>query len=566
MEIRMGLIMGGKSAVVGTIEVHEGDLVEPGQTLLNTETGKGNRPFKSTVSGMITRICVEAGRQVRTGDVLFECTETGAASSETAVRENASSREHRQEHLEADVAIIGAGPGGYVTAIYAARKGLKTVLVEKGRLGGTCLNRGCIPTKALLQSAHVYETVRQAREFGIDTGDAVPDIGKIFERKDRICSENRRGIGFLLDSSHVTLIEGTAKVSADRTVAVKGSGTDYGIKAGRVILATGSRPSMPPWAQADVCMDSEGALSDTHIPGSLVIIGAGVIGMEFAFMYAAYGCRVQVIEYMDHILGPTDPQAAAVAAKAAQEKGIRIDLSSRVVRIVETDAGEAVVFYEKDGKEHAAGAEKVLVAVGRAPDFNEEAMSGAGICFDKKGIRTDANLETSVKGIYAIGDVNGRLQLAHAASAQGISVIDHILGNDAGQGTGDGRENPPVIPSVIFTTPEIASAGKSESQCREEGIAVKTSVFPFSGNGKAKIQGETEGFVKLVMDEESRRLLGGVIVGPDASALIGCVTAAITNGLTDRGLAGSIFPHPTTSEAIWEAAMGLSAGCIHYHE
>ena len=593
MKIRMGLIMGGKSAVVGTIEVHEGDLVEPGQTLLNTETGKGNRPFKSTVSGVITRICVEEGGQVQTGDVLFECTETEAASPETAVRENASPRERKQEYMEADVAIVGAGPGGYVAAIYAARQGLKTVLVEKGQLGGTCLNRGCIPTKALLQSAHIYETVRKAGEFGIDTGDAVPDIRKIFERKDRICGENRRGIQFLLDSRRVTLIEGTAKVSADRTVAVKGAGTDYEIKAGHVILATGSRPSRPPWAQADVCMDSTGALSDACIPDSLVIIGAGVIGMEFAFMYAAYGSRVHVIEYMDHMLGPTDPQAAAVVAKAAREKGIRIDLSSKVVRIVETDTREAVVFYEKDGKEHAAVAGKVLVAVGRVADFDGEAMSGAGIHFDKTGICTDGNMETSVKGIYAIGDVNGRLQLAHAASAQGISVIDHILGEDAGRESadaghgalgagygagknrynrseggrsGNSKEKSPVIPSVIFTTPEIASAGKSESQCREEGIAVKTGVFPFSGNGKAKIQGETEGFVKLIMEEESRRLLGGVIVGPDASALISCVTAAITNGLTDRGLAGSIFPHPTTSEAIWEAAMGLSVGCIHYHE
>ena len=486
MEIKMGLIMGGKPAVAGTIEVRAGDWVEPGQTLLNTETGKGNRPFKSMVSGRITRICVEEGSQIRTGDVLFEYEEAdggngtdgrgpGSAGHAGACRDI--------KRMDTDVAVIGGGPGGYVTALYAAGRGLRVVLIEKDQLGGTCLNRGCIPTKALLQSAHLYDALRRAGEFGISADRIRVDMDKVFDRKDRICRENRSGISFLLDSSHVTVITGTAQVLPDRTVAVKDGNPGYEIKAGHVVLATGSRPVMPDWARSPVCMDSREALDSRAIPHSLIIVGAGVIGMEFAFLYAAFGCRVHVIEYMDHMLGNTDAQACAVIAEAAREKGIRIDLSSRVTRVLGTDSGEAVVFYEKDGAEHAANAQKVLVAVGRAPEMDREALELAGIGFDKKGIKTGENLETSMKGVYAIGDVNGRIQLAHAASAQGIQVIDRILGQKDRETDGMIKSpaiREPVIPSVIFTSPEIGSAGKSEEQCRQENIKVKVSVFPKS--------------------------------------------------------------------------------------
>lgn len=578
MEIKMGLIMGGKPAVAGTIEVRAGDWVEQGQTLLNTETGKGNRPFKSMVSGRITRICVEEGSQIRTGDVLFEYEEADGGNG-TDVGNGTDGRGPGSaghagacrdiKRMDTDVAVIGGGPGGYVTALYAAGRGLRVVLIEKDQLGGTCLNRGCIPTKALLQSAHLYDALRRAGEFGISADRIRVDMDKVFDRKDRICRENRSGISFLLDSSHVTVITGTAQVLPDRTVAVKDGNPGYEIKAGHVVLATGSRPVMPDWARSPVCMDSREALDSRAIPHSLIIVGAGVIGMEFAFLYAAFGCRVHVIEYMDHMLGNTDAQACAVIAEAAREKGIRIDLSSRVTRVLGTDSGEAVVFYEKDGAEHAANAQKVLVAVGRAPEMDREALELAGIGLDKKGIKTDENLETSMKGVYAIGDVNGRIQLAHAASAQGIQVIDRILGQKDRETDGMIKSpaiREPVIPSVIFTSPEIGSAGKSEEQCRQENIKVKVSVFPFTANGKAKIQGETEGFVKLIMEEQSRRIIGGVAAGPDASALAGCLAVAITNNLTDDGLSKTVFAHPTTSEAVWEAAMGLSTGCIHYHE
>lgn len=599
MEIRMGLIMGGKEAVIGTIEVHEGDRVEPGQTLLNTETGKGSRPFKSTAAGVISKICVTEGSKVRTGDLLFEYIEAaheeasegngGYKSGDTGMPDpgQPADRQPSSSQMKADVVIIGAGPGGYVAAVYAAKQGLKTVLVEKDQLGGTCLNRGCIPTKALLQSAHLYESIQGAEEFGITADNVSLDMDRVFRRKDRICGENRQGIKYLLDSSHVTLISGEAKISEDKTVTVTGKEGYNVIKAGNIILATGSVPVMPSWAIPSVCMDSTRALSDPHIPGSIAIIGAGVIGMEFAFLYAACGSRVYVIEFMDHMLGETDPEAAKVIHRAAKQRGIRIDLSSKVTKILETESHEAVVFYETDGTEHVANVEKVLVAVGRAPAFDPQELSGAGIHYGRKGIETDGHLETNIKGVYAIGDVNGRIQLAHAASAQGIQVVDRILGrgprgggehspgpNSAGpNSTGSNSAGPngpesngPVVPSVIFTTPEIGSVGKTEAQCRKEGIRFRTGTFPFSANGKAKIQGETEGFVKLVMEEESRRLIGGVVVGPDASALIGSITAAITSLLTDRDLSGCIFAHPTTSEAVWEAAMGLSCGSIHYHE
>lgn len=556
MEIRMGLIMGGKEAIVGKIEVCVNDFITQGQTLLNIETGKGNRPFKTIITGIVTKIYVKEGDKVKAGDILFECEEKKV---ETSNFEENIIPEKRLQKLQADIIIIGAGPGGYVSAIYAAQKGLKVILVEKEQLGGTCLNHGCIPTKTLLQSAHIYETIKNAEIFGISTQNINFDIKKIIARKEKVCKENREGIEFLLNSNNVKLIYGEATLNKDKRVVVKTKKINYyEVEAENIILATGSKSSIPSWAENSVCIDSKKALENMVIPDSIVIVGGGVIGMEFAFLYSAYGAKVKVLEYADHLLNNIDKSATEVILESSKEKNIDIILSSKVIKIIESQDNKAIIFYEQNGNENVVTADKVLISTGRIPEFDMKNMDELGVKYTKRGIVTDDNYETNIKGIYAIGDVNGKSQLAHSASNQGITVIDKILGKNL--------KLYPIIPSVIFTNPEIAQVGLTEEECINQGISIKKSIFPFIANGKAKIQNETKGFVKLIKNKENNKIIGGVIVGVDASSLISSITLAITNGLTDQDISKTIFSHPTTSEAVWEAAEGLYQGAIHYHE
>ena len=307
-----------------------------------------------------------------------------------------------------------------------------------------------------------------------------------------------------------------------------------------------------------MCIDSKKALENIVIPDSIVIVGGGVIGMEFAFLYSAYGVKVKVLEYTNHLLNNIDKSAAKVILESSKEKNIDVILSSKVIKIIESQDNKAVIFYEQDGNENVVTADKVLISTGRIPEFDMKNMDELGIKYTKKGIITDNNYETNIKGIYAIGDVNGKSQLAHSASNQGMAVIDKILGKNIKLHS--------IIPSVIFTNPEIAQVGLTEEECKNQGISIKKSIFPFVANGKAKIQNETKGFVKLIKNKENNKIIGGVIVGVDASSLISSITLAITNGLTDQDISRTIFSHPTTSEAVWEAAEGLYQGAIHYHE
>lgn len=547
MEIKMPPIMGKAPNIVGTIAVEKDQFVSEGQVLANVETGKGNRPIKVGSSGRIAEILCQEGQEVKAGQTLFLLDEMDADNLPA-------------EPLKTELFVIGGGPGGYVAALYAAKFGISTVLAEQSRLGGTCLNCGCIPTKALIQSAHMYQTIKACGEFGIAAEPPRPDGAAIFRRKDRICEELRAGVEGLLQADGVTVVEGHASFIGEHTAVVTQGKRETEVHFEHAIIATGSTPSVPSFGTLlpDSVMDSERALSAGHFDRSVVIIGGGVIGMEFAFLYRSMDMQVYVVEYLDHILGNVDADVSELIAAQAAERGIRIFTGSKVTGILRSDSGETLVTFEQDGQIRTLVAQSVLTATGRRPVTDGLNLEAAGVArTDRGAVAINEQMQTNVPHIYAIGDVTGKVALAHGASHQGIVAVDAIRGFPH-------EMDYDAIPSVIFTAPEAACVGKSEQTCKKLGIPVRVSKFPFSANGKAKIMGETVGFVKLICHAESGILLGGVIVGPDASALISTLTTAVTQGLTHEQLSRVIFAHPTTSEAIHEADLGLSVGMLHY--
>lgn len=547
MEIKMPPIMGKGPNIVGTIEVEPGQFVQAGQTLASVETSKGSRPIKVGTGAKIVQILCHEGDEVQAGQDLF-------------LIEEMSEDDLPREPLSADLFIIGGGPGGYVTALYAAKRGLSVVLAEQKLLGGTCLNCGCIPTKALIQSAHMYKTMKAGMDFGIAASHISFDAEKIFQRKNEICTELRNGVEGLLEANKVTVVNGHAAFTGAASAVVKEGTRETVVNFKDAVIATGSTPVVPAamGPMPDFVMDSEQALNAGHFEDSVVIIGGGVIGMEFAFLYQTMGVQVYVVEFMDHILGNTDADVSQLIVEQAQDLGIRVFTGSKVTGVVRSDSGEAIVTFEQDGQLHTLVSASVLTAMGRRPVTTDLGLDAAGVELTARGaIGIDANMRTSVPHIYAIGDVTGKLALAHTASHQGIAAVDTICGEPREVDYG-------CIPSVIFTSPEVASVGKTEQECAKAEIPVVVSKFPFAANGKAKIMGEEAGFVKLIRHAESRVLLGGSIVGPDASALISTVTTAVKTGMTDLELSEVVFAHPTTSEAIHEADLGLSVGMLHY--
>ncbi|NLC97032.1 MAG: dihydrolipoyl dehydrogenase [Erysipelotrichaceae bacterium] len=440
-----------------------------------------------------------------------------------------------------DLLIIGGGPGGYGSALYAAKKGLKVALVEKEKLGGTCLNIGCIPTKTIIQSSSLYENILNSKEFGISVDNVSFDMNKIIERKDNICEKLRNGIAFSLNKSNVEIINGIAKFVDDKIVRVN----DTKIKFNNLIIATGSTFSniAIPGINNEFVINSTQALQETKIPKSITIIGGGVIGMEFAFIYKNLGVDVTVIEYLDRILSTIDLDGSKEILKLAKRSGIKILLSSKVENINKSENNTAIVTYTKKEKKEFVESEKVLLAIGRVPNIEGLEISNTSIKINKNAIIVDEHMKTNVDNIYAIGDVTNIMQLAHIATYQGIIAVENILNNPI-------KANYDVVPNVIFTNPEISSVGLIDAN-NDDYISSK---YYFRANGKAQAMNETNGFVKLIKDKKQNVIVGATIVGPDASTLISILTLAINKGMNEEDIIKTIFPHPTTSEAIHEAA------------
>ncbi len=459
--------------------------------------------------------------------------------------------------MEMDIVIIGGGPGGYVAAIRAAQLGAKVCIIEKGELGGTCLNRGCIPTKVLYRNAEVLNTLKHIDEFGIKIDSYSFSVEEIQNRKHTIVNQLVSGVEQLLKVNNIDIILGEASLKDKKTVSVLlKSGDIQEVTAKDIIIATGSIPSIPniPGITLPGVFTSENILEFNEVPNNLAIIGGGVIGMEFAGIFNALGSKVSVIEFLPSVLAQMDTDLTKRLTVSLKRKGMDINTFTKVINI-EKHNQELIITAEGKKGEVIFVVDKVLISVGRTPMTFGLNIENLGMELDGKAIKVDENYETNIPNIYAIGDVNGKNMLAHAASHQGKKVIERIMGyNDS--------HSSEVIPSCIFVFPEIASVGITENEAKEKGIEYKSSKFLFGANGKALALGEAEGLVKVIASSENE-ILGVHIMGPHASDLIHEGTLAINNNMKVENIAGMIHAHPTLSEAFEEAVLGLKGEAVH---
>ena len=446
-----------------------------------------------------------------------------------------------------DLIIIGAGPGGYRAAEYAAKKGLQVVIIEGQHVGGTCLNVGCIPTKAFARNAEVARTMANAALFGFDNVRYDFDFKRVVERKDQVIETLRSGVETLLSQPGISLVRDKAAFVDAKTVQTSSGET---FTAPNIIIATGSESKAPPFevtAPSLVC-DSSQLLADTSLPRHLCIIGAGVIGMEFASIFNAFGCQVTVVEFLRECLPSLDSDIAKRLRKSLEKQGVEFFMQSAV-----TAVSEQGVTFERKGKSTTVEADRVLIAVGRKPRL-PEGLAAAGIAFERGGIVVDENMQTSVPGIYAIGDVNGRQMLAHAATMQGLRAVNHMLANrlsiDNLQLTIDDIRLD-IMPAAIFTSPEAACVGLSEDQCKVEEKPYNCHKAYYRANGKALAMAEAEGLVKLLADEHGR-IIGCHIVGAHAADMVQEVAALMNRDTTIDQLRQITHIHPTLSEMLQE--------------
>lgn len=460
--------------------------------------------------------------------------------------------------------IIGAGPGGYETAVAAAAKGIEVYIVSAGPVGGTCLNEGCIPTKALCRNAEVLEDLRNAGKFGVEAGDFKFDISGAMARKDEVVSQLRGGIEFLLKNKLIHLVYGKASFKDSHTVAVQAEdGSTSEISSDYIIIATGSHSAMLPIPGTDLegVITSREILSIDHVPQRLCVIGAGVIGLEFASVFSSFGSEVTVLEYCKDVLPRFDTDMAKRLKQALGKRGINIETAAQVQAIEKTEEGLQVTFLKKD-KECKVLADNVLMAVGRRPAVDTLNLADAGIEFTPKGIVTDANMRTSVPHIFAVGDVRGGMMLAHVASAEGERALNTMMAEASGIvpecPLKDGIDLD-IIPSAVFTTPEVATVGMTEDTCKETGIKVKCLKSMYRANGKALAMDAPEGYCKIVAAEEGGdfipgQILGCHIIGAHASDIIQEITVLMNKKGTVDDIRKIVHPHPTLSEVILNAA------------
>lgn len=445
--------------------------------------------------------------------------------------------------MKSDLIIIGAGPGGYETALLAASRGKSVVLFNGEKLGGTCLNAGCIPTKCMVKDAAVVSACK-SDEFGVTDMNFRIDFNKVVTRRESVVSQLRDGIAGMLDKAGVKTVNAFARFKDSRTVEAEGE--EY--TADDIIIATGSvSKALPiPGADAPFVMDSTAILSIEYVPAHLVIVGGGVIGLEFASVFNAFGSEVTVIEFMKNIAPTFDSDISKRLKQSLSKRGVKILTGAAVKKIEQNDEYQIVTTYDLKGKEETVTSSDILMAVGRAPRVEGLDLEEAGVEYSKRGIAVDDDMRTNVEHIYAIGDVNARMMLAHVASYQGVRALNAIEGR---------KDNIrfDVVPAALFTDPECAMAGKTEEQCKAEGRNIKIGKSFFRANGKALAGGEPDGLCKLIFDADTDTLIGAHIMGAEAALLAQQCCDFITAGRTRGEIADTIFGHPTLSEVILAA-------------
>jgi dihydrolipoamide dehydrogenase len=465
--------------------------------------------------------------------------------------------------LDFDVIVIGAGPGGYVAAIRASQLGLKTAIVEREALGGICLNWGCIPTKALLKSGEVYEQLSHLDGYGLAVEKPSFDFDKIIQRSRGVAKNMSGGIAFLMKKHKVEVIEGEAKLEkgspAPKVIVALKAGGSRTIQAKSVILATGARarniPAIGAVSDGDKIWTYRDALAPKAMPKSLVVIGSGAIGIEFASFYRALGAEVTVVEAVDRIMPVEDEEVSKAAQKAFEKRGIKFRVGAKVTKIDKTKDGVSVAV-EVGGKSEALTAEKCIVAVGIVPNTEGLGVEALGLNLDRGHVKNDKHGATNVPGLYAIGDVAGAPWLAHKASHEGLHCVEHIAGLKGA------NVNAP-IPGCTYANPQVASVGLTEAAAKAAGYEVKAGRFPFRVNGKAVAAGETEGFVKTVFDAKTGALLGAHMIGHEVTEMVQGFGIAITMEATEEDLFNTVFAHPTMSEAMHEAALDAWGRVLH---
>ncbi len=456
-----------------------------------------------------------------------------------------------------DIIVIGAGPGGYVAAIKSAKMGFKTAIVEERRVGGTCLNRGCIPTKAMLHASSLYRELKESERFGIFSSNIGFEYGKIMEYKTDTVNKLCQGVEQLLKSNKVTLIQGKAVLEKDRTVTVTSDSNTEIYKADKIVLATGSKPSLLPIPGIDSegVMTSDDLFNLTEAPESLVIIGGGVIGVEFASIFSSLGTKVTILEALPNILGNIDKDITQNLKLILKKRGVDIHTSVKVQKI-EKSGNELICTYTEKEKDIEIKGQYVLCAAGRIPNTDGLFGEGVSISTERGRVITDEGFKTDIDGVYAIGDLIKGMQLAHLASAQGICLIEELAGHERSIDLS-------IVPSCIYTEPEIAVVGMSEAEAKEKGISIKTGKFIMTANSKSVISQEERGFIKIIADEKTKEVLGAHMMCARATDMIGEFGNAIANRLTVPQLLKAMRAHPTYNEGVGEALEEVFDAAIH---
>lgn len=461
-----------------------------------------------------------------------------------------------------DVVILGAGPGGYVAAVRSAQLGLSTAIIEEKYWGGVCLNVGCIPSKALLKNAEIAHTLTHKADFFGISGDFTLDYGKAFDRSREVADGRVKGIHFLMKKNKVTEYEGRGTFTGPKAITVsKSDGTSEEVTFDNVIIATGSTVRLLPGVTlSDNVVTFEEQILSRELPESIVIVGAGAIGMEFAYVMTNYGVKVTIIEFLDRALPNEDADVSKEIAKQYKNYGVDILTSTKVETVVDNGSSVTVTYTGKDGAAGSIEAGKVLMSIGFAPNVDGYGLDKTGVALTERGaIAIDDYMRTNVEGIYAIGDVTAKLQLAHVAEAQAVVAAETIGGAET-MTLGDYR----MMPRATFCSPQVASFGLTEQQAKDEGREIKVATFPFMANGKAHGLGEPVGFVKLIADAEHLELIGAHMIGPDVSELLPELTLAQKWDLTAHELARNVHTHPTLSEALQEGFHGLAGHMINF--
>ena len=547
----------GLTMTEGTVEAwlkNEGDEVKEGEKLFSVSTDKLTNDIEATVSGKLLKILVPAGETVACLTPVAVIGAEGESYAAAPAKTAAPAKAEEKSAEGGGVLVIGGGPGGYVAAIRAAQLGAKVTLAERAEIGGTCLNRGCMPTKALLHSSEVYELATNSADIGIIGRDVAVDWPRVQATRQSVSDKLTGGVRALMRANKVTVVEGEAKFTGPKMVKVG----DKTLNPDKIIIAVGSKPVMPPipgLKECPACIDSTACLKLDHIPESLVVIGGGVIGVELGSVYRRFGSKVSVLELQDRILPQMDGELAELAAAQLVAEGMDLRTGAKVTR-VDTTTNGAAVHAEIGGKDTVFEAEKVLVCVGRSPNLEGLGLDKAGIAVEGGFIKVDKRLETSVPGVFAVGDCSGRLMLAHAAMAMGEAAAENAMGGEAGF-------NEDMSPACAYVGPEIAGVGYTEERAKELGIEYIVGRFPTSANGRSLVSGCTGGLIKVLAGPKFGEILGVHILAPSATELIEEAALAIRLEATLDELTDTIHCHPTVAEALREAALAAQKRAIH---